>query len=34
VWFGKRFIEWIDPKKFERLMLILLAGVGIVLLVR
>jgi uncharacterized membrane protein YfcA len=32
VWGGKRFIAWIDPKKFERLMLVLLVGVGLSLL--
>jgi uncharacterized membrane protein YfcA len=33
VWGGKRFVEWIDPKKFERLMLVALIGTGIALLV-
>lgn len=28
VWTGKRFVEGIDPQKFERLMLVLLFGVG------
>lgn len=32
VWGGRRFIKWIDPAKFERLMLVLLAGVGLILL--
>jgi uncharacterized membrane protein YfcA len=32
VWGGKRFVQWIDPKKFERLMLVLLIGVGLSLL--
>lgn len=32
VWGGRRFIAWIDPAKFERLMLVLLAGVGLILL--
>jgi uncharacterized membrane protein YfcA len=33
VWGGKKFVEWIDPKKFERLMLVALIGTGIALLV-
>jgi uncharacterized membrane protein YfcA len=33
VWAGKKFVEWIDPKKFERLMLVALIGTGIALLV-
>jgi uncharacterized membrane protein YfcA len=33
VWAGKKFVEWIDPKKFERLMLIALILTGIALLV-
>ncbi len=33
VWGGKRFVERVDPKKFERLMLVLLIAAGIVLLV-
>jgi uncharacterized membrane protein YfcA len=32
VWAGKRFIEWIDPKKFEQLMLVALIATGIALL--
>ncbi len=33
VWLGRRFIEWVDPARFDRLMLILLAGIGLMLLV-
>jgi len=32
VWLGRRFIEWVDPARFDRLMLILLAGIGLMLL--